>query len=370
MIKARSATGPRSRPGSAPQPSLHRSGVVARMLGMPVATLRVWERRYAVTHAAMSAGGQRMYSADDVRRLALIRRLTGLGHAISSLAALDMTQLQGVSSAHAETRVGAQAAADVDVPPQRAWRLVVVGQALGRRVTRPAFLRQLRRPLDLVGPFDDLAQAAAALGAPLLRQPVDAWLLHEPHLHADWRDAVEAVMPGLMHPRSTSRSPGSVAVLYGFAADSVCETLATDGVALLREPQADVTLAQWLRHWVEAAAVSASRVATDAAEARVAGTAPPPRRWDDAALAEFASRSNAVACDCPRHVAELLMQLSRFEAYSASCGNRSEADAGLHALLGRMTADARRGFETALEQVAMHQGLILPTDTLPAGGAL
>lgn len=85
-----------------------------------------------------------------------------------------------------------------------------------------------------------------------------------------------------------------------------------------------------------------------------------PRRWDAAALADFASLSSTVACECPRHVAELLMQLSHFEDYSAQCRHRSPADAELHAFLGRVAAEARASFEAALEQVALHEGLLLP----------
>jgi hypothetical protein len=60
-------------------------------------------------------------------------------------------------------------------------------------------------------------------------------------------------------------------------------------------------------------------------------------------------------------VAELLMQLSRFEAYSAQCEQRSPQDAELHAFLGRVAADARASFEEALQQVALRKGLLLPT---------
>ena len=79
----------------------HRSGAVARMVRMPVATLRVWERRYAVARPALSPTGQRLYSAADVQRLALLKRLTDLGHAIGGLAALNMVQLQAVATTHA-----------------------------------------------------------------------------------------------------------------------------------------------------------------------------------------------------------------------------------------------------------------------------
>ena len=85
-----------------------------------------------------------------------------------------------------------------------------------------------------------------------------------------------------------------------------------------------------------------------------------PRRFDDAALTVIAGLSSTLACECPRHVAELLMQLSNFEAYSADCANRSPDDAELHAYLRRVAGASRAMFEAALERVARQEGLTLP----------
>lgn len=326
-------------------PTSHRSGAVARMLNMPVATLRNWERRYALTGAAVSPSGQRLYSAEDVRRLALIKQLTDLGHAIGGLAALDMAQLQQVAAMHATTLAATQTAprpVSGNTPPARAPRLVVIGAALGARLRRPALLRQLAVAVELLGPFDNAAQAAAALG----EAPVDAVLAHEPQLHAGWQAALDSAAPAL------ARAPK--AVLYSFAADAVCDALARDGISLLREPQPDAVLAQWL-HTLLAARPAAAQTLSTALE-----PVPPPR-WTDAALADFAGLSSTVACECPRHVAELLVQLSHFEAYSTQCQHRGPADADLHAHLARVAAACRASFETALERVALHEGLLLPS---------
>jgi hypothetical protein len=330
---------------------LRRIGAVARMLHMPVSTLRVWEQRYRLTQARLSASGQRLYAADDVQRLALIKQLTERGHAIGSLAPLGMAQLQDVASAHA----GAQALARSNTVPlaagssaPRPWRVAVIGPALGVRLQRPALLRRLGRPLQVHGPFATVAQAAAAVkGADL-----DALLLHEPQLHAGWLGATEAAAP--------SFAAVPKAVLYGFASDAVCESLASVGIGLLREPQPDAVLAQWLGHLASAQPVlpAPSQPAADVPPS--AAPTVPPRRWDDAALIDFAGRSSAVACECPRHVAELLVQLSHFERYSADCENRSPADAALHAYLHRVAAEARASFETALEHVALQEGMLLP----------
>lgn len=336
----------------AADPSLHRSGAVARMLRMPVATLRVWERRYGLTNPELTPSGQRLYSADDVRRLTLIKRLTDLGHAIGSLAPLDMPQLQRVASTHAQTLAATQSNERSDTahaPPVRAWRLAVVGAALGTRLQRPALLRRLDRPVALLGPFDSTTQAAAALQDSHL----DALLFHEPQLHGGWLAAVEAAAPGF--------AAVPKAVLYSFAADPVCEALATAGTALLREPQPDAVVAQWLNSLSSKAASRPNSAPQPATHLSAPGTEPvPPRRWDDAALADFASLSPTIACECPRHVAELLMLLSHFEAYSAECEHRNAADAELHAYLRRVAAASRARFEAALEHVALHEGLLLP----------
>lgn len=328
----------------------HRSGAVARMLGMPVATLRVWERRYALTQPELSPSGQRLYSAHDVRRLALLKQLTDLGHAIGSLAQLDMTQLQGVASTHTQAmgiaQTDAHLPAPLDVPvPAPAWRLAVVGAALARRLLRPALLRRLGRPVVLLGPFDDIAQAAAALKG----SDVDAVVLQESHLQADWLLAIDAAAPALaLVPK---------AVLYGFAADTVCDALATAGVALMRGPQPDAVVAQWLD---SLSSVTAVQQPSGARSVRSANDVPP-RRWGDAALVDFASRSSSIACECPRHMADLLMQLAHFEAYSAECEHRNAADAELHVYLRKAAAACRLRFEAALEHVALHEGLILPS---------
>jgi DNA-binding transcriptional MerR regulator len=320
------------------------------MLRMPVATLRVWERRYGVTQPMLSASGQRLYSDDDVRRLALLKQLTDRGHAIGNLARLDMQQLQRVASTHASV-LAARHTEDLaqERPPRaRPWRVAVVGTVLARRLQRPALLRRLSRPLQLLGPFADVAQAAADLhGA-----PVDALLLEEPRLHDGWLDSLQAAAPAL--------AAAPKAVLYRFASEATCAVLAAAGTALLREPQNDTVLGQWLQGVLQAIPPARPGQADPAQPV----AAVPPRRWDDAALAEFAGRSSTIACECPLHVTELLVQLSHFEAYSAECRHRNAADAELHAHLQQVAAESRARFEAALEYVAMHEGLVLPSSSL------
>ena len=338
----------------AAEPVFHRSAAVARMLRMPVATLRVWERRYGLSGAARSPGGQRLYSDADVRRLAVVRRLNELGHAISGLAGLDLEQLQRVAATHTDLLAAAQTVGMTQArqqAPLRPWRLAVIGRSLAIRFQRPALSDRLHRAFELIGLFDDVRQAAECLRA----SDLDALLIHEPQLHPNWLAALDAAAPAFADlPK---------AVLYGFASDAVCEGVANAGVALLRDPQPDAVLAQWLNHLSESATRSGQPEQPGLPGLpglQQPSEAAAPRRWDDAALAGFAALPSKVACECPRHIAELLIQLSQFEAYSAECGLLSAADTELHAYLKTIAADSRVRFEAALEHVALHEGLLLP----------
>lgn len=58
------------------QPSdepLYNIGVVSRMTAIPVATLRVWERRYNFPESSRTAGGHRLYSEREVMRLRWVK---------------------------------------------------------------------------------------------------------------------------------------------------------------------------------------------------------------------------------------------------------------------------------------------------------
>lgn len=283
-----------------------RSGTEARMPHMPAVKLCVWGRRYGLTQPALSPGGQRFYSADDVRRLALLKQLTDLGHAIGSLAALNMSQLQRVAATHIDALVATKRSERTDAAqvPIRAWRLAVIGATLGNRLQRSALLRRLGPPVMVLGPLDNAAQGGAALQD----SAVDAALIHEPQLHDDWLASIHAAAPAF--------EAVPKALFLGFAAESVYDALAADNITLLRGPQPNTVLAQSLHSPSRAAATaqpagSAASFVTEFA---------PPRRWDDAALIDRAGLSSTIARECPRHVVDLLIQLrtSRPAAPSAS----------------------------------------------------
>ena len=56
-----------------PERPLYSIGAIARMLELPPATLRTWESRYGLVVPRRSAGGQRLYSREQVEQLRFVR---------------------------------------------------------------------------------------------------------------------------------------------------------------------------------------------------------------------------------------------------------------------------------------------------------
>lgn len=75
---------------------IYNIGVVSRMTGIPVATLRIWERRYEFPHAGRTAGGHRLYSEQELTRLRWVKATIDEGMQTSqAIRALRSHERQG-----------------------------------------------------------------------------------------------------------------------------------------------------------------------------------------------------------------------------------------------------------------------------------
>ena len=353
---------PSQPPPSSPQPSF-RSGAVARLSGMPVATLRVWEQRYQAIKPTTAPSGHRLYSAADVERAGLLRQLTAQGHAISALAGLATELLRGLSSVDADGSAQLSAARPERSAP---LRIVVVGQAMAMRLQRGTARTYWGKPAEVVGIFDSLNDARmGAVKSEAVATDLLLWQASD--LQADALPELKAVQ--------RAWQAHAVAVSYRFSSSVVRNTYVQSGAHIAREPADDDALGAWLATLAsrlgDGADVGGTSAKNTAAEAWSLGAlglseSPVPlRRFDDAGLTAFAGLASRVACECPGHVAELLLQISSFEAYSASCSNQSPADADLHAYVHRVAGAARILFESALERIALAEGFALPSKTRP-----
>ena len=185
--------------------------------------------------------------------------------------------------------------------------------------------------------YEDLAQLEQGLAQ---AGGADVLVIQVPTLHASQTDRVLAL-------RATLPAP-AVILVYGFGTEAAADALRAAGVTVLREPVTGKALARLV---VGArpprAVVRAAEIATRA------------RRYTDAELSSLRETPSRVACECPRHLAEIVTLLASFEVYSGECVARNEADAALHRHLHEVTAAARATFEQALERVVLDEGLVV-----------
>lgn len=315
-----------------PVSSDYRTGTAARLAGLPVETLRVWERRYGISDTARSARGQRLYSDAQVRRLALIKQLVDQGHGVGTLARLSDDEL------HALLPLAAAAAADGAARSSRPVRVALVGDALVRRLAAGG--RELFA-LDLVAACAGL-EDAGRLGT----SGAEVLLIELAELNEDALAPIDALRHQL---------GAAAVVLYRFAASSTLARLRAQGCVVAQAP---ADLAQLVLLCESARAQAGGAAQHGAAGPRALAALPRPR-FDDATLSALSTVRSSVACECPRHLADLLMLLASFERYSSECASRTPADAALHQDLGAAAGQARLLLEAALERLARAEGLAL-----------
>jgi DNA-binding transcriptional MerR regulator len=320
---------------SASTTGLYRIGAVAKMVGVPVATLRVWERRYAVVTPPKTEGGQRLYSDADLLKITMLKNLTMQGHAISTLSQMDHAQLQRLLN---DSRA-AQSATSAPRALPAAVSLAVVGLGLARRLETDRFnslFQQTRLKVSQV--HADLKQA--------LEQAVG---LETPDVLLVQMGAVQAgVCQDLVRLREQF-GVRKMLLVYHFATEHALQALRAAGVMARREPVSDSDLSDIIH--------SVLLVETGL---KLSGSATiTPRKYSDQVLLRVAGISTQVLCECPKHVADLIFQLNSFEQYSRDCLSNSVEDASLHAYLTAVSGSARALFEEALERIATHEQIDL-----------
>src|SRR5688572_19689368 len=71
-------------------------GAIARATGIPVQTLRTWERRYGFPRPERTESGHRRYPLEVVERLRLMDRAIAQGHRASTVVGGELDALQAL----------------------------------------------------------------------------------------------------------------------------------------------------------------------------------------------------------------------------------------------------------------------------------
>jgi methanogenic corrinoid protein MtbC1 len=109
----------------------YKIGSLSRLTGYTAALLRAWERRYGLLTPDRGAGGQRLYSEDDLQLLLYVRRLLEAGRSIGEVAGAGRDAL--LARAGVETHPGADRASQSGAPAAsslESWRRQLIAAAL------------------------------------------------------------------------------------------------------------------------------------------------------------------------------------------------------------------------------------------------
>lgn len=294
-------------------------GAVAKLTRIPAHTLRKWESRHGIAKPDRTETGRRIYTQAHVEQLRLVRDLMSAGHALAHLAGLSTPELKELLGQHAEAQVATEVSG-----------LYLIGPNVSRLLTasspgrRAAITRYSGESSDwLTGPKDSAADENAAFVLECATLP----------------DATFERIADL------ARRSAKVVVVYTFANRATLTRLQQAGIAAIPAPAHEADLIKLV-----------DPVETESDDA------PRRHRFSTEELARIASLSPGIACECPNHIAKLLMDISAFEQYSLECTDKDPQERALHEQLGNISARARALFEDALVQVAFVDGLAIKTN--------
>lgn len=143
---------------------------VERETGLTRETLRIWERRYGFPKPRRDANNDRLFNADEVKRLALIKRLLEMGHRPGQVVPLPVEVLRRLEQSMPIRIRPAPAAADA-----------LLTQAMG--LLARGRLEQLHDLLARQLTSTGLSATVQALIAPLTEAVGESWLRGEVSVH-------------------------------------------------------------------------------------------------------------------------------------------------------------------------------------------
>ena len=298
-------------------------GVVARRSQTHPETIRVWERRYELIVPGRSETGRRLYSENDISKLTLVKRLTELGHSISSLAKLSIDELRD--------RLTASLASEPSKYTEQISKLRVVfaNDALRLRLSRNLLLHEDITVVDFPNK--------------------NASSVMEPRADIVIVDLVTLNEESLSEVRHYLSETGceSALVIFNYGTKKSIQELENAGVVCLKGSVASAEIYRACRSIKPT--LSIFRPALNQTV-----TSP---RFTNEQLSRIAALTSKIACECPNHLAELIINLTAFEKYSSECANRNEEDAQLHSQLNQAAGASRLILEESLVRLMEIEGI-------------
>ena len=301
-------------------------GMVARRTRIHPETLRVWERRYEMIVPARSETGRRLYSEQDILKITLVKQLTDLGHPVSGLAKLSIDTLKqqlGQASVNTQSQ-----RADLAKP-----RLVFSSEACRRR-WGGELIRYEDLDVDSSNQGENVSNDLAGAGILILDLPT---------LDLNTQVTVKQSL--------IDKHCSHAIVICNFGTKAARQALEREAIVCLK---GSVTAADIHRACLSFRLESSVNQGIRKSEATVRQ-----RRFSADQLSRVAAMSTSIACECPNHLAELIVSLTAFEQYSSECANRNDKDAQMHVQLNQSAGAARSILEESLLRLMEFEGIAI-----------
>ena len=298
-------------------------GVVARRTQTHPETIRVWERRYELIVPGRSETGRRLYSENDIAKLTLVKRLTELGHSVSSLAKLSTDELRD--------RLNASLASEPSKYTEQLSKLRVVfaNDALRLRLSRDLLIHEDITVVDF--PNKNLFS--------VMEQRADIVIVDLVTLN-------EESLSDVRHYLSDTGCESAL-VIFNYGTKKFILELENAGVVCLKGSVASAEIYRACRSIKPTLPISRPALNQTV-------TSP---RFTNAQLSRVAALTSKIACECPNHLAELIINLTAFEKYSSECANRNEEDVQLHSQLNQAAGASRLILEESLVRLMEIEGI-------------
>lgn len=306
-----------------------KTGAAARLSGIPVETLRVWERRHAVSGEPLRRGAHRLYSRAQVERLALVKRLVDGGHAIGSLAPLSDAQLAQMMSDASGLRGAA--------PPRHPTTVTAirVGLVGFGAANRPLMSSLRAAAVDIVF----TAPTLEGVGH-LPEETLDVLFVELSSLTAEQSARLVALQKALL--------PNETLLFYRHAPSALIRGLMRKGIEATRRPTSADGVEQ-----VCASVLRRLMAAQENGHAPIGSNT----CLSEDVLNRLLDVKSDLYCECPQQLAHLLLGVVAFERYSAECASRDGLDALIHIQLQRVAAESRSLLDQALRRLLAAEGI-------------
>jgi len=286
-------------------------GATAREVGVTPHVLRKWQSRYGVVQPLRGNNGRRMYSSEQIVRLRMVKSLMESGVELKELAAKSTEELSRLS----EHRL------------KRRETLVRVFGSPFIEGDQPVLPSSMSLSLH----FEEKTWAEAH------PEPADLLVLDVPNIDNLMARRLRAFRDAVSAP---------VLVVYRYAHPSLLAMLRSADIKAHRGP---------VSIWLVEDLMIARQPEVRLKESQLGPVER--RRYTESMVMKVGNAADAVECECPKNIANILTDLYAFENYSLECVVSQPDDGEIHQYLHQVTANARALFENALGRLADYEGI-------------